>query len=276
MRDFKYFLEMPSKINKPQNGIKVKQESPEIEFKNVSFKYPNSKNYILKNLSFKISRGEKIALVGENGSGKTTIIKLLARFYDVNEGEILINGINIKNLNLASYYKLWGVLFQYFAKYWFSLRENIGIGNFEDINNINLIQNAANKAGLEKIISKLPNKLDNMLSTDFKDGKDLSGGEWQKVGLARGFFANPKLIILDEPTSALDAISEQEIFDEIQKVSIDTTMIIVSHRFATVRNAGKILVIENGIISEQGTHEKLMTNRTLYYKMFTVQAEGYR
>jgi len=277
MADFRTFLNLPDKVEKPKNGIKLSHNAaPSIEFKNVSFKYPNSENYIVKNLSFEIFPGDKIALVGENGAGKTTIIKLLARFYDPTEGEIFVNGQNLRDLDITSYYKLWGVLFQQFAQYWFTLRENIGLGNVEDINSKGLIEAAAEKAGLDNVISKLPKKFENMLSTDFKDGKNLSGGEWQKVGLARGFFANPKLIVWDEPTSALDALAEQEIFDEIQKISNDTTMIIVSHRFATVRNADKILVLQNGQITEQGTHDELMAHEGLYKKMFTTQAEGYK
>jgi len=276
IQELKEFLELPDKIIKPKNGIVVDQSSPSIEFKNVSFKYPTSENYILQNLSFKIDAGEKIALVGENGAGKSTIIKLLARFYDVTEGEILINGIDIKQLDLTAYYKLWGVLFQYFARYWFTLRENIGIGNIEDIKNSELIKAAGDKAGLDTILPKLPHGYENMMSTDFTDGKDLSGGEWQKVGIARGMFANPKFIVLDEPTSALDALAEAKVFQEIEKMASDTTMLIVSHRFATVRNADKIIVLEDGKISEQGSHEKLMTENGLYAKMFLTQAEGYK
>ena len=275
--EYKEFRELEDKVPKPLNSIVIDDlKAPSIEFKNVSFKYPMSENYIYKNLSFKINAGEKIALVGENGSGKTTIIKLLARFYDVNEGEILVNNINIKEIDLTSYYKLWGVLFQYFARYWFTLRENIGIGNLEDINNIELIKAAGEKADLSSIVEKLPFHYENMLSTDFDHGKDLSGGEWQKVGIARGLFANPKFIVLDEPTSALDALAEAKVFNEITHVASDTTMIIVSHRFATVRTADKIIVLENGQISEMGSHEQLMEHKKLYYKMFTSQAEGYK
>ena len=276
MQDLRTFDQLPDRIEKPKEGILSDNECPKIEFKNVSFRYPRTDSYILKNLSFTIKPGEKVALVGENGAGKTTIIKLIARFYDVTDGEILINDINIKVLDLTSYYKLWGVLFQFFARYWFTLRENVGLGNVEDIENIKFISEAGRRAGLDTILPKLTHGYENMLSTDFKDGKDLSGGEWQKIGIARGLFANPKFIVLDEPTSALDALAEARVFEEINKLAVDTSMLIVSHRFATVRNADHIIVLEKGMISEQGSHDELMKKKGLYHEMFTTQAEGYK
>ncbi|MFQ5492813.1 MAG: ABC transporter ATP-binding protein [Candidatus Dojkabacteria bacterium] len=277
MSDFRLFLEMPSKLLLSDSAVKVTQSPPSIEFKNVSFRYPAGKQDTLSNVSFKFDAGEKIALVGKNGAGKTTILKLLARFYDVTSGEILVNGVNIKELDLQSYYKLWGILFQDFAKYWFSLRENIGIGNTDDIQNMELLKAAANKASIdEDFMSKLQKGFDTMLSTEFDHGVELSGGEWQKVGIARGLFADPKLIVLDEPTSALDAIAEQKIFEEIQAIAKEATTIIVSHRFATVRNADRILVLEKGTITEQGNHEELLASSKLYHEMFTKQAKGYK
>lgn len=270
------FFNQKNVINEKDNSIILDERAPEIEFKNVSFKYPNVDKYILQNLSFKINSGEKIALVGQNGAGKTTLIKLLARFYDVTEGEILINGINIKDIELESYYKLWGCLFQSFAKLWFSPRENIGLGNIEDIENLKMIEEASIKAGSHDFIKKLKNGYENYLSTSFKDGVELSGGQWQKIGIARSIFANPKFIVLDEPTSALDALAEIEVFKQINSLSKESSVIIVSHRFATVRQANKILVLENGKILEQGSHEDLMKNKNTYYKMFTAQAKGYK
>lgn len=277
--DAKVFFSLENKIKTPEKPKKVDvAKAPSIEFKNVTFRYQNADedNYVIKNLSFKINAGESVALVGENGAGKSTIIKLLARFYDPTEGEILVNGVNIKEYDLDEYYKLWGVLFQVFAKYWFSLRENIGLGNIEDIENIDLIKSAGSNAGVDKFLHKLKHGYENMLNTDFEDGTQLSGGEWQKVGIARGIFASPKLIIMDEPTSALDALAEAKIFEELDKIASDATMIIVSHRFATVRNADRIIVIEEGSIKENGTHEQLMKNKDVYYNMFTTQAAGYK
>lgn len=276
MSEFKSYLDLEDLVVKPKDPITISQEAPSIEFKNVSFKYPGTDNFVLKDVSFKINAGEKIAIVGENGAGKTTIIKLMARFYDTTSGEILINGINIQEIDLVTYYKLWGVLFQSFAKLWFSVRENIGVGNLEDINNIELIKEAARKADAQEFINNLPKQYETLLSRDFKDGRDLSGGQWQKLGIARAVFASPKFIVLDEPTSALDALAEAEVFENIHKISKESTVLVISHRFSTVRNANKIIVIENGTISEQGNHEELLESNGLYKEMFNAQAEGYK
>lgn len=258
---YRKFLETPEIVLKSKYPIIIENIAPKIEFRNVSFiVYP----------------GEKVSLVGINGVGKTTIIKLLARFYDVTEGEVLISDVNVKEIDLQSYYKLWGVLFQNFAKHWLTPRENIALGKIEDMDRLDLVKEAARKSGADEFVQRLKNNYENMLSTDFVDGVDLSGGQWQKIGIARGIFANPKLIILDEPTSALDALAESHVFEEIEELGKDATMIIVSHRFATVRNAEKIIVLENGEIVEQGNHEELMKNKNLYHKMFTTQAEGYK
>jgi ATP-binding cassette subfamily B protein len=276
VKDLKTFMELPQVIVIKENASLVKNESPEIEFRNVSFSYPRSTTKILNNLSFKIKAGEKVALVGQNGAGKSTLIKLLARFYDVTEGEILINGVNIKDLDLESYYKLWGVLFQSFAKLWLTVQENIGLGSIEDMDKMNLIEDAAKKADATEFINKLPNAYQTYLTLDLKNGTELSGGQWQKLGIARSMFANPKLIIMDEPTSALDALAEAEVFSQINHLAKDITVLIVSHRFATVRQADKIIVLENGQITEQGSHEELITKKGLYCEMFTSQAEGYK
>jgi len=266
---------LEKRLDKVENPVKVENKAPLIEFRNVSFKYPSSKRFILKNVSFTVNSGEHVALVGVNGAGKSTIIKLLARFYDVTGGEILINGVNIKELDIDSYYKLWGILFQNFAKYWLSARENIGLGSINDIENIDLITKASRKSGADRIVKNLEYGYETLLSTEMNGGVDLSGGQWQKIGIARGLFSDPKLIILDEPTSALDAISEAEVFDNLSKISSQTTMLIVSHRFSTVRNADRIIVLDRGEIIEQGTHFELMQIEGIYHKMFSSQAKGY-
>jgi ATP-binding cassette subfamily B protein len=184
--------------------------------------------------------------------------------------------VNVKELDIKSYYKIWGCLFQSFAKLWFSPRENIGIGNIEDIDNLKLVKDAATKSGANDFIEKLKNGYETFLTTSLKGGTDLSGGQWQKIGIARSIFANPKFIVLDEPTSALDALAEIEVFKQIESLSNEATMVIVSHRFATVRQANRILVLEDGAILEQGTHEELMANKAMYHEMFTAQALGYK
>lgn len=249
---------------------------PYIELKNVSFKYPNTKRYILKNFNLIIKSGEKIALVGENGAGKTTLIKLLLRFYDVIEGEILINGVNIKNINLDKWYKEIGALFQDFIKYQFTFKENVYFGNQKQIDNITLLKEAIKNSGADQYLKNLPNSYDQIVGKMFQDGVDLSGGQWQKLALARAFFKNAPILILDEPTSAIDAKAEYEIFQHVQELQKDKTVFIISHRFSTVRNADRILVLDEGKIIEEGNHETLMKNKGLYEELFNIQAKGYK
>jgi ATP-binding cassette subfamily B protein len=185
----------------------------------------------------------------------------LARFYDVQEGQILVNDVDIREINLATYYQLWGVLFQYFARYWFTVTENVALSRITQKNDVQRVSHALSRADAESLVAKLPHKEDTMLSTDFTDGVDLSGGEWQKIGIARRMFAEPKFIILDEPTSALDALAESRVFDQLYALAEDTTMLIVSHRFATVRKAHSIIVLQHGRIVEQGSHAELMAHK---------------
>jgi len=249
---------------------------PVIEFRNVSFRYPKTERDILKNFSLIIKPGEKIALVGENGAGKTTIIKLLLRFYDATNGEILIDGVNIKELSLEQWHKHIGALFQDFIKYQFTFRENVSFGNLEEKNKEELLKDAISKSGAADYLKNLPDGLDQVLGKMFDRGIDLSGGQWQKLALARAFFRNAPLLILDEPTSAIDAKAEYEIFENVQKLQKDKTVIIISHRFSTVRNADRILVLDGGKIIEEGSHEKLMKENGLYAELFNLQAKGYK
>ena len=273
--DYKEFLDIPNKIEISKNPIVIKNEIPEIEFINVSFKYPKNQNLVLNNISFKINKGETLAIIGRNGVGKSTIIKLIARFYDVTSGTILINGVNIKEIDLKSYYKLWGVLFQEYYLFWFSIRENISLSSINDMNNLDLIKKSAKNADVNKDIEKLNNKYETLMDSDFEKGSNLSGGQKQKIAIARALFRNPKFIVLDEPTSSLDSLSDDKIFKNIYKITKDTTTIIVSHRFSTVKNADKILVIDKGKIIEQGTHHELMLNKNHYYKMYNAQSKHF-
>ena len=249
---------------------------PLIEFKNVSFKYPKTERYILKNFNLKIESGEKIALVGENGAGKTTIIKLLLRFYDVSEGEILTNGVNIKEVDLNGWHKQIGALFQDFIKYQFTFKENVYLGDLTKINQERLLKKAIEKSGANKYLDNLPKGVDQILGKMFKGGVDLPGGQWQKLALARAFFRDAPILILDEPTSAIDAKAEYEIFQKVQALQKGKTVIIISHRFSTVRNADRILVLEGGKIIEEGSHKKLMKKGGLSAELFEIQAQGYK
>jgi len=252
------------------------KKAPKIEFKNVTFSYPGTKRNILNNFSLTIEPGEKIALVGENGAGKTTIIKLLARFYDVDHGEILIDGINLKELDLSNWYKTMGVLFQDFIKYEYSLKDNIYFGKVYEPQEIKQIINAARLSGADKVADDLPEGYNQMLGKTFENGVELSAGQWQKVALARAYLRDAPILIMDEPTASIDAKAESEIFEKVEKLSRNKTVIIISHRFSTVRNADKIYVIEKGKIIESGSHEQLLKAKKTYATLFNLQAKGYK
>ena len=246
------------------------------EFINVRFSYPESDNEILKGISFKIKAGEKLAFVGQNGAGKTTLTKLLLRFYEPTSGEILLDGININRFDKAQYQAFFGVIFQDFFKYEFTVRENIAIGDISQIDNQEKIENAAELSLANQVVSELKKGYDQQLGKRFAKGQELSGGQWQKVALARAYMKDAKVMILDEPTSALDAKAESDVFERFIGLTEDKTSIIISHRFSTVRQANKILVLDQGRVLEMGTHEDLMANKSLYADLFKLQAEGYQ
>lgn len=251
------------------------QLPPKIEFKNVSFAYPGGKN-ILHGVSFVIEPGQSVAFVGENGAGKSTIIKLLCRFYDVTDGEVLINDINIKDIDIQSWYTYLGTLFQEFVWYHLSVKDNISLGASVVGTKKDMIE-AAKKAGAHEFIMKLPQKYDQPLGREYEDGEELSGGQWQKLAIARAFYQQPPILILDEPTSAIDAEAEYEIFNNLEKhYANGKSLILISHRFSTVRNAEKIFVLEDGKIAEQGAHSYLLKLQGKYARMFAAQAEGYK
>ena len=270
-------LDAPSIVEQPENGIILKSKSPPmIEFKKVCFSYPGSNTKILNDFSLTINPGEKIALVGENGAGKSTIIKLLARFYDSDEGEILIDGRDIKSLDLDSWYKHLGVLFQDFNRYEDRAKQNIKFGDVDGSDNLKEVINASISGGAHEMINKFDKGYEQILGKTFEGGIELSGGQWQKVALARAFFRNAPILVLDEPTAAIDAKAESEIFDRVEKLSKDKTVIIISHRFSTVRNADKIYVLDNGKITESGSHKELMKLSGQYAELFNLQAKGYQ
>ncbi|MAW96602.1 MULTISPECIES: ABC transporter ATP-binding protein [unclassified Leeuwenhoekiella] len=246
------------------------------EIRDLHFAYPGSDHEVLKGVSFKLNAGEKMAFVGQNGAGKTTLIKLMLRFYEPTQGEILLDGININNYNKAAYQQFFGVIFQDFFRYEFTLRENIAVGDILAVEDDSRIVNAAQLSLANEVIETLHNGYDTQLGKRFKQGQELSGGQWQKVALARAYMKDAKVMVLDEPTSALDAKAEYEVFERFIDLTKGKTSIIISHRFSTVRMADRILVLQHGKILELGTHEELMQDPMLYAELFDLQAQGYK
>ena len=277
------FLEYEPKIVSPSEPTPV-EPSPDVkgldvEFRDVSFTYPGKDpetQAALKHVSFTIKAGEAIALVGRNGAGKTTLVKLLTRLYDPDEGEILVGGRNIKEYDLTDLRSQIGVIFQDYVNYYLTARENIGVGRIDEIENAELVRSSARKSGANAVIEGLPNGYDTMLGRWFKDGTQLSGGEWQKVALARAFMRDARILVLDEPTSSLDAQAEYEVFEHFKALTEGKTAIFISHRFSTVRLADRIFVIEHGSVLESGSHEELMALDGRYAQLFSLQAEAYR
>lgn len=276
LKNFFEVIDSEPEIVSDPNALKITSDVPKIEFKHVYFKYPTAEKFTLEDFSIVINPGEDIAIVGENGAGKSTFVKLLCRFYDVTKGEILIDGVNIKEIDLNSWYSKLSTLFQAFNMYDYTLRENVELGKSttERISDEEL--DGVLKEANAGFISKLTNGVDTILTTRVEGGTDLSGGQWQKVALARAFYRDSPILILDEPTSAIDAVAEAEIFNNIQSRQEFKSTIIISHRFSTVRNAHKIYVVEHGKIVESGTHDELMENDAHYAKMFNIQAQGYK
>jgi ATP-binding cassette subfamily B protein len=246
------------------------------EFKNVSFGYPGRSKQVLENVNFRLEPGERIALVGGNGQGKTTIVKLLTRLYDVTSGHIFLDGVDLREYDVDDLLKEVAVIFQDFMRYEMTASENIAMGRIEERNNPFRIRAAALKSLAEEVVHKLPNRYDQMLGCKFSGGVDLSGGEWQKMALARAYLRNAQLLILDEPTAALDARSEHEVFERFAELTEGKMSLLISHRFSTVRMADRILVLKNGTIAEQGPHYQLINNGGSYAEMFELQAAHYR
>ena len=277
LQDYFEFLDLSYHETKSAGSYPLPKEIQHgFEFRNVGFKYPKSERWVVRNINFKLKAGEKMAFVGENGAGKTTLIKLLLQFYEPSEGEILLDGIPIRQYDRAAYQKYFGVIFQDFVKFELSLRENIAIGEISEINDQQRIEGAAEKSLASQVVGELPLGYDQQLGKRFKQGKDLSGGQWQKIAIARAYMKDAEVLILDEPTSALDARAETEAFDRFIKLTRGKTAVIISHRFSTVRIADRIMVLKDGAVLELGTHEELMQNNKLYSELFNLQAAGYK
>ncbi len=260
-----------------EKGAKIPDaDQLHILFKDVWFKYPGSENWILKGVTIDIHPKQNIAIVGKNGAGKTTLIKLLCGFYEPTKGSITINGIKVSQINKPDYWKKISVLFQDFDMYSTSAKESIAIGNISQVNDLKRIQKYAKLSGIDDWISDLPKKYDNPLYRDFEFGVNPSSGQSQRIGLARALFKDPEILILDEPTSNVDPEAEEEIFHKILEVGKDKIIFFISHRFSTVRKADRIFVIQEGVVTESGSHEQLMKKKGEYAKLFTLQAKSYK
>lgn len=259
---------------KPSFALPVKSIQ-DIELRNVSFKYPGQDQYVLRNVSFNMRPGETVALVGRNGAGKTTLVKLLARFYDPTDGEILLDGRNLVEYDLVQLRQQMSIVFQDFLQYQLTIRDNITFGEITRSNDTARMEKAAEDSGVWSLIQGLPEKYDTVLGRTLAEGVDLSGGEWQKLGLARAFFRDAEILILDEPTAALDPLAEYELFEGFARLTENKTSVIISHRFSTVRMADRIIVLEGGTCIEQGSHAELLARDGMYAKLFTTQARHY-
>jgi len=273
--DLIWFLNLKPTITsgKKKPPLKIKKG---IEFKDIWFRYKEDQPWVLRGLNLKMAANQSLAIVGENGVGKTTLIKLLCRFYNPQKGEILIDGINLREFNREKLWDNFAVLFQDFGNYPFTARESVGYGKIEEVNNLDLIIKSAKETSIHDFINKLPLKYENPLSPELEKGIDPSRGQWQRIGLARVLIRNAQISILDEPTSSVDPKSEEEIFNKITKFVKGKILILISHRFSTVRRANKICVMKKGKIIEEGNHQELMEKKGIYAELFELQAKGYR
>ena len=269
------FLEQP--VPQPDGNITMGIISEGIRFENVSFCYPQSQEPILKDISLHLKHGEKLAIVGENGSGKTTLIKLLTRLYVPSQGRILLDGIDLNDWDIDILRKRIGVIFQNFVQYQFTVGENVGVGDVEHLNDIQKWEVASEKGMAKPFINNMPQEFGTQLGKWFKGGQELSGGQWQKIALSRAFMrSQADILVLDEPTAAMDAEAEMNIFNHFRALTKDQMVVLISHRFSTVRMADKIIVMANGKIIEQGSHEQLLDLNGRYAHLFALQAEGYK
>lgn len=273
MRNLFEFLELPTRDL--DTGEEWQGEIEEITFENVSFRYPLTEKDVLRDVSFSVKRGQALALVGENGAGKTTIVKLLTRLYEPTSGRILINGLEANRFSPGSLQKQMSIIFQDFGQYQMSVRENIALSKSEEADLENSIQSASQKAGAKEFIEALPQGYENQLGRWFTGGHNLSGGQWQRLALSRLYFRDGSVLIFDEPTAALDANAEFEVIEALRRQAKGRITVLISHRFSTVRLADKIIVLENGVISESGSHEELLAEGKTYAQMFNLQARGY-
>ncbi|MBV7528534.1 ABC transporter ATP-binding protein/permease [Chitinophaga sp. sic0106] len=277
LKDLFDYFEIKSRMVAPLQPLRFPEPIREgFVFANVGFKYQNSEKWAIRNLSFTLHAGEKLALVGENGAGKTTLVKLLSRLYDPVEGRILLDGRDLREYDLKDLRLHVGVIFQDFQRYQMTVQQNIAVGNISQINNQQLIDESAKQSLAWPLIEKMPNQYNQMLGRRFHQGIELSGGEWQKIALARAYMKDAQLLILDEPTSALDARAEYNVFLHFAELTKGKTAVLISHRFSTVRMANRILVLDRGQLLEIGSHEELLEKDGRYAELFHLQAAGYQ
>ncbi|RYF80796.1 MAG: ABC transporter ATP-binding protein, partial [Chitinophagaceae bacterium] len=277
LKDFFDFFEIKPRIQLNDKARPFPKPIREgFVFENVGFRYVNSDRWANRHLNFTLKAGEKLALVGENGAGKTTLVKLLSRLYDPTEGRILLDGYDLKEYDLADLRKNIGVIFQDFLRYQMLASQNIAVGDVTEQQNMPLIVSSAEQSLANMVIEKLPAKYDQQLGRRFNNGVDLSGGEWQKIALARAYMKDAQLLILDEPTAALDARAEYDVFQRFADLTKGKTAVLISHRFSTVRMADRILVLDKGELEEIGSHEELLHKNGRYAELFLLQARGYQ
>ena len=276
LQDLFDFFAIEPTIKANAEGVTIPKPIQEgFTFENVSFKYPDSERWAIRDLSFTLHPGEKLALVGENGAGKTTLVKLLSRLYEPTEGQILLDGLPLEAYSLADLRANIGVIFQDYIKYEMTVAENIAVGDIERRDDDERIADAARKSLASEVVDQLPARFQQVLGKRFKDGQELSGGQWQKVALARAYMRDAQLVVLDEPTSALDARAEHEVFQRFSRLIAGKMAVLISHRFSTVRMADRILFLENGQLLEFGSHEELLQVNGKYAELFNLQAQGY-
>ncbi len=276
LTDLVEFLRVGPKIGSKPNALPAPRPIRDgFTFENVTFAYPGSRRKILDELDFRLAPGERVALIGENGQGKTTIVKLLTRLYDPTGGRVLLDGVDLRDYNIEDLAGQIGVIFQDLMRYEMTARENIAVGRI-DLAEDGLVNEAARMSLADQVVARLPQRYEQLLGLRFEGGVDLSGGEWQKIALARAYFRDAQVVVLDEPTASLDARSESEVFQRFAELAEGKTALLISHRFSTVRMADRIVVLENGRIAEQGSHDQLIALGGRYAGMFELQASSYR
>jgi ATP-binding cassette subfamily B protein len=271
------FFDMKPEILSPANALPFPSPIREgFVFDNVGFIYPGAERWAVRNLSFTLKAGEVVALVGENGAGKTTLVKLLTRLYDPDEGRILLDGRDLRDYDLEALRGSMGVIFQDFVRYNFSAGDNVAVGRIDARDDLARVARAASRSQADQVIEGLPGGYDQRIGKRFKNGVELSGGEWQKIAIARAYMREAEVLILDEPTAALDARAEFEVFQRFKELSRGKTAILISHRFSSVRMADRILVLADGKVEAAGTHDELVAQAGRYAELFELQAAGYR